>query len=144
MTEGRRCGERDLWGFEDRELSVSSARKEDRASFCRIGRSKGASLAAGGIRFWMPTAIVRGAQSIIEQSPSALASGQWREQAAARHDGRGDLDHDVSNLIWLSEESRGAPARSKVSMTIMRPPQHGHGREGAAGSVWLRSLTSPF
>jgi hypothetical protein len=22
VTEGRRCGERDLWGFEDRELSV--------------------------------------------------------------------------------------------------------------------------
>src|ERR1700730_440123 len=107
VTEGRRCGERDLWGFEDRELSVSSARKEDRASFCRIGRSKGASLAAGGIRFWMPTAIVRGAQSIIEQSPSALASGQWREQAAVRHDGRGDLDHDVSNLIWRTS-SRGA------------------------------------
>jgi hypothetical protein len=110
---------RALWGFEDRELWVSSAQKEDRASFCRIGRWKGVSLAAGGIRFWMTTAIVRGAQSIIEQSPSALASGQWREQAAVRHDGRGDLDHDVSILIWLSEESR-APARSKVSMTIIR------------------------
>jgi hypothetical protein len=26
------------------------------------------------------------------------------------------------------------PARSNVSMMIMRPPQHGHGREGVGGS----------
>jgi hypothetical protein len=87
--ERRRCryGECDLWGFEDRRLSMSWARKEDRTCFCRIGRSKGASLAAGRVRFGMPRALVYGAQSIIEQSVSTLASGQRRERAALRREG---------------------------------------------------------
>jgi hypothetical protein len=98
-----RYGERDLWGFEDCRLSAPCARKEDRARFCWIGRSKDPSFGAEGIRFGMLRALVCGARSIIEQSASTLASGQRRGWAALRRGGRLDLDHDVSILIWLCE-----------------------------------------
>jgi hypothetical protein len=48
----------------------------------------------------------------------------------------------VSILITLSGRVRGEQPRSKVSMTIMRPPQHGHGCEGVCGS--LLSAVSAF
>src|SRR5882672_4811561 len=37
--------------------------------------------------------------------------------------------HDVSILIGLVGWVRGVEPRSKVSMMIIRPPQHGHGWE---------------
>src|SRR5271155_1735544 len=43
-----------------------------------------------------------------------------------------DSDHDVSILIRPVEAERRAPARPNVSMTIMRPPQHGQGTKGWA------------
>jgi len=45
-------------------------------------------------------------------------------------------DHDVSILITIGDAAgrqRGEPPRSKVSMTIMRPPQHGQGRGSTHG-----------
>src|ERR671918_417665 len=45
--------------------------------------------------------------------------------------------HAASVLIPGSGRggSRGPPPRSKVSMTIMRPPQHGHGGRWSVGAV---------
>jgi hypothetical protein len=57
----------------------------------------------------MAAVIARGLQSVVEQTPSGLANCQW--QAALRPDGRCDLDHAVSILIWPSEEACGARLR---------------------------------
>src|SRR5258705_7254901 len=49
---------------------------------------------------------------------------------------RADLDHDVSILITAVDAAGregGEEARWNVSMTIMRPPQHGHGCESGSG-----------
>jgi len=47
-------------------------------------------------------------------------------------------DHDVSILITVADAAgrvRGEAPRWKVSMMIMRPPQHGHGCESGFGSL---------
>jgi len=46
------------------------------------------------------------------------------------------IDRRHGALIHPNEAggARGWCPRSKVSMTIMRPPQHGHGRSGGEGS----------
>src|SRR5207302_8156315 len=53
---------------------------------------------------------------------------------------RGDRDHDVSILIAVGGGGRyrGVEPRSKVSMMLMRPPQHGHGWVGSsvAAALW--------
>ena len=49
--------------------------------------------------------------------------------------------HDVSILIGLGGRVRGVAPRSKVSMMIMRPPQHGHGSGGIGGSSSLASAS---
>ena len=45
--------------------------------------------------------------------------------------------HTGAVLSHEDEEQflRGDQPRSKISMTSMRPPQHGHGREGVCGSL---------
>jgi hypothetical protein len=59
---------------------------------------------------------------------------------------RRERHHEVSILIAIIEavgRDRGAQPRSKVSMTIMRPPQHGQGRvsggslSSGASALWL-------
>src|SRR5258705_11413563 len=57
--------------------------------------------------------------------------------------GSRERPHDVSILIGLVGRLPGVELGSKVSMMIMRPPQHGHGNEhigGASGAsaapVW--------
>ncbi len=47
----------------------------------------------------------------------------------------GDRHHDAAIPILLMGGARGSPPRSKVSTTIMRPPQWGHGWARAGGSV---------
>ena len=42
-----------------------------------------------------------------------------------------DGDHELSIGLGTGGRDRGVRPRSKVSMTIMRPPQHGHGCESA-------------
>jgi hypothetical protein len=59
---------------------------------------------------------------------------------------RADLDHDVSILITAVDaegRERGEPPRWNVSMTIMRPPQHGHGCASGLGSLASVQLVSP-
>ena len=58
---------------------------------------------------------------------------------------RGDVGHAA--LAHPGGGGRGAQPGSKVSMTIMRPPQQGHGRAGAggpSGSMWWVSMGSLF
>jgi hypothetical protein len=45
--------------------------------------------------------------------------------------------HDVSILIALDGRVLGTEPRSKISMMIMRPPQHGHGSKDVGGSSVL-------
>jgi len=47
--------------------------------------------------------------------------------------------HDTAVPVQAGDDggARAWAARPKISMTIMRPPQHGHGCEGAFG--WLLS-----
>ena len=54
-------------------------------------------------------------------------------------------DHDVSILITAVEAAgrqRGEAPRWNVSMTIMRPPQHGHSCESGLGSSASVQLVS--
>ncbi len=50
--------------------------------------------------------------------------------------------HDVSILITAGR-LRGEAPRRNVSMTIMRPPQQGHGCESGLGSVASAQLSTP-
>jgi hypothetical protein len=55
-------------------------------------------------------------------------------------------DHDVSILITATEvvgRERGEAPPWNVSMTIMRPPQHGHGCESDMGLSASVRLSSP-
>lgn len=59
---------------------------------------------------------------------------------------RSDLDHDVSILITTGDAAgrvRGEEPRWNLSMTIIRPPQHGHGCESASGLAASAQLSSP-
>jgi len=47
----------------------------------------------------------------------------------------GDRDHEVSILIRLGDGERAGRAPSKVSTTIIRPPQQGHRRAGEGVSA---------
>ena len=76
-----------------------------------------------------------GTRQVIGRVPSALANERQREGMALRRGGRSDVNHDVSILISPSEKPREARPRSNVSMTIMRPPQHGHGCARTRGLV---------
>jgi hypothetical protein len=80
-----------------------------------------------GIIFFAAAVFARGARCIIGRAPSARSNDQRQKRAELRRGGWRDLNYDVSILISPSEEARGARPRSNVSMTIMRPPQHGHG-----------------
>ena len=52
--------------------------------------------------------------------------------------------HELSILNAAVERERGAQPRSNVSMTIMRPPQHGHGWTTSSGSPSRTRALDPF
>ena len=66
--------------------------------------------------------------------PREIAAGSepahWKKQAATI---TGCMAHDVSTLLGVGCHL-GSQPRANVSMTIMRAPQHGHGRGSARGS----------
>ena len=64
------------------------------------------------------------AEALAGRGPAAWATGL---HACRLIDGHG--------LSAPSGGARGAAARSKVSMMIMRPPQQGHGRSRLGGSL---------
>src|SRR6267154_4959177 len=71
--------------------------------------------------------------SLARRGPAAKASSVGAPCCRERH-------HDVSILIGLGGGVRGVEPGSKVSMMIMRPPQHGHGNKCIGGS-WAVSVS---
>ena len=57
-------------------------------------------------------------EAVPGRSAAALVVGVWAWRS-------GDGAHEVSILIGAVGRYRGVEPRSKVSMMIMRPPQHG-------------------
>ena len=86
------------------------------------------------------------ASSIVSGRRPAAKTNSIR--ASCSHDRR----HDVSILSGFGGRVLGVEPRSKVSMMIMRPPQHGHGSKdvggtsalasGSLGSSWLAGTPS--
>src|SRR5713101_4142403 len=74
--------------------------------------------------------------ALSDRRPVAKASSIWASCSRERR-------HDVSILIGLDGRVRGVEPRSKVSMMIMRPPQHGHGSEYIGGSSALAGCGAP-
>jgi hypothetical protein len=73
----------------------------------------------------------------LEVDLDTRRGGAGRGPACARHRARGQhRAHDVSIQITATTgeaRCRGMVPRSKISMTIMRPPQRGHGHGSALG-----------
>ena len=69
---------------------------------------------------------------------TAISHLHIEDCAASSMLSRADRDHDVSILIPTVDAAgpaRGEEPRWNVSMTIMRPPQQGHGCESGLGSL---------
>src|SRR5918994_3769564 len=58
---------------------------------------------------------------------------------------RGSVGGHAASVLTPGSDrggSRGPPPRSKVSTTIMRPPQHGHGGRWSVGAVAVASVVA--
>src|SRR6201984_3816390 len=64
-----------------------------------------------------------------KESAAGVETAHWNGKAAAL---TGGLAHDVSILISVGRQLGGQPG-AKVSMTIIRAPQHGHGYGSTRG-----------
>ena len=125
---------RELWGFERRRRLLTRGRNDNQRRFGRIEHSQEMFSAGHGMIFLVAVVVGRSGRRIFERGPAARSNDQRQKRVALRRCGRRDRDHDVSILISPSEEPREARPRSNVSMTIMRPPQHGHGCARMRGS----------
>src|SRR5246127_5091849 len=70
-----------------------------------------------------------------KESAAGVEPAHWNGKAATL---TGGLAHDVSILIIVGRQLGWQPG-SKVSMTIMRAPQHGHGYGSTRGGSGARS-----
>ena len=146
-----------------RPASESPRRRKPREASATYGDlSETASACVSGARvFWIAASRMQGiGAALLERSPRpaafwavVFAAGcHWRQRvgftACERPVRRGGIcvlqqhvsTHDVSIPMMVTEgcRYRGCIPRSKNSMTIMRPPQHGHGGKSfSAGSSWL-------
>ena len=125
---------RELWGFESRRRLLTSGRNGHRRRFRRIEVGQGVLSAGVGMMFFAAAVLGRVGWRTIGRAPAARSNDPRQKRAKLRHGGRRDFDHDVSILISKSEKPREARPPSNVSMTIMRPPQHGHGCARMRGS----------
>src|SRR5512143_348055 len=73
--------------------------------------------------------------AVVGRGPVIKTSSVWASCYREWH-------HDVSILIGLGGRVLGVEPRSKVSMMIMRPPQHGHGSKDVGGSSAVASGSS--
>jgi hypothetical protein len=132
-----------LWGFECREWRDVVAAGELADGVC-CGRSGCRSVRrplSGADRWW------RAGEVTVNDGhvPRAVVASEWPEarMIISQSDEAGERDHDVSILIATSGavgRYRGKQPRAKVSMTIIRPPQHGQGCESAFG--WSAAVRS--
>ena len=74
----------------------------------------------------MSSALGEGLRAANAQAPSVAAVGRRRGRSALRGGEHGAIAHEVSILIGLGDGERAGRTPSKVSMTIIRPPQQGH------------------
>ena len=74
----------------------------------------------------MSSALGEGLRAVSGQVPPVPAVGRRRGRWALRGGKHGAIAHEVSILIRLGEGERAGRTPSKVSMTIIRPPQQGH------------------
>ena len=63
---------------------------------------------------------------MIGQAPPVAAVGRRRGRSALRGGKHGVIAHEVSIPTRLGDGERAGRTPSKVSMTIIRPPQQGH------------------
>ncbi len=129
-----RIRRRELWGFESRPRLLVGGRNDHRSRFRRIEGGQGVLFTGRGMMFFAAAVLGRLGQRTFGRTPAARSKGARQMRAPLGRCERRDLNHDVSILISPSEKPREARRRSKVSMTIMRPPQHGHGCARLRGS----------
>ena len=103
-------------------IDASGPRREVCAGFCRLSMRSDSALSASMI-------IMRARIRYRRLS----ASGLKLEYAMPGHGAFSRLAAEVPG------GPRGCLHRSNTSMTIMRPPQHGHDGRKSAGSVWASS-----
>ena len=123
-----------LWGFDHREklevggwrfgatriggdlVDKTSMRQRFASHYGGMGCARyGVSMIAGQARRWLAR----------EPTCDVSKGGTWRVCGGG---------HELSIRIRCVGRCRGAQPRSNVSMTIMRPPQHGQGGEDGWGS----------
>jgi hypothetical protein len=129
-----RIRRRELWGFESRPRLLVGGRNDHRSRFRRTEGGQGVLSTGRGMMFFAAAVLGRLGPRTFGRTPAARSKGSRQMRAPLGRCERRDLNHDVSILISPSEKPREARPRSKVSMTIMRPPQHGHGCARLRGS----------
>src|SRR5208283_4900420 len=102
-------------------------------SFQRKGRRRLFSMATmGGSEAF---ASVEGGLATSRGHCALVPARSWRRRRSTVRGGmRGD-GHEVPILIRLGDGDRAGRGPSKVSTTIIRPPQHGQRRKDEAGSA---------
>ena len=134
--EGRWLIGRDLWGFEDRGRLACVAAEAGGAQCCRRERGRRGCSVVRICGFGVGAALGANLRTWRGQRPCAPAHN-WRRKRSALRDGMRSDDHEVSILIGRGGACRAGRTPSKVSMMIIRPPQHGHRRADEGVSVWL-------
>ena len=115
----------DLWGFEGRgrvARVVAGAVVVETEGF---GRRRRVWSRLDVTELGRMTALRGGARTVGRQRPPAPAISHSRRGSGLQGGEWGDRVHEVSVLIRLGDGGRAGPTPSKVSMMIMRPPQHG-------------------
>src|SRR5208337_1246712 len=123
-----------LWGIEGRGRLASEAsaiggawrlrRKRRRWPFSMATMGRSEALAS----------VARGRATSDGRCARVPARGWRRRRSTVRGGMRGD-GHELSILIRLGDGERQGCGPSKVSTTIIRPPQHGQRRKDEAGSA---------
>ena len=124
----------ELWGFESRPRLLAGGRNDHQRRFRRMERSEAVFCAGDEMMFFAVAVLGRAGRKVFGRTPAARSKGARQMRARLGRCERRDLNHDVSILISPSEKPREARPRSKVSITIIRPPQHGHGCVRTRGS----------
>ena len=124
-----------LWGFEGRgRLSSEASAADDAGCFQRKRRRRTFSKAT--MRGSEALASVEGGLATARgQRSRAPARGWTRNRSTLRSRMRGVDHHEVSILIRVGGGGRAGRTPSKVSTTIIRPPQHGQQPKDEAGSA---------
>ena len=125
-----------LWGNEDRGRLASAASAAVGARCFRRKRRRGRFLMAT-TRGSEALASVEGGLATSRGHRAHVPARGWRRRRSTVRGGmRGD-GHELSILIRLGDGERQGRGPSKVSTTIIRPPQHGQRRAGETSSARL-------